>query len=93
MNQRHDAIIESGFLQCWFAAVDQLTPQESADILTRTSEANFVKAMRRLLPPEESRAVTDAQLHALHDAMCTRLQAKVGTMMDSWEGLPAAGQA
>lgn len=83
MQQRHNTVSQSDFLQSWFAAVDQLTPQESAGILTCTSEANFVKAMRRLLPPEESAAITDAQLHALHEAMCERLQAKVGTMMDS----------
>ena len=89
----HGLPVESEFMRWWFAAVDQLSPEESAGILTRTSEAEFVKVMRMLLPPEESKVITDAQLHILHDAMCERLQAKAGKTVDSWEGSAPAGQA
>ena len=35
-------------------------------------------SMRQMLPPQNSHALTDAQLHALHEAMCERLYAKAG---------------
>jgi hypothetical protein len=51
----------------------------AAGILTRTSRGLYVQCMRQLLPPEDSHTLTDAQLHALHDAMCERLHAKAGS--------------
>jgi|CXWL01.1.fsa_nt_gi hypothetical protein len=84
---------QSEFLRRWFAAVDQLTPQEAADILTRTSTAEFVKVMRLLLPPEDSRALTDAELRALHATMCERLEVRSRTALGSWERSAPVGRA
>jgi hypothetical protein len=91
MHACEELVSQSEFLRRWFAAVDQLTHQESTDILTRTSEANFVKVMRLLLPPEESAAITDPQLRALHHTMCERLQARAS--LGSWEGSAPVGRA
>jgi len=76
----HDAQPSGGseFLHRWFAAIEDSSPQEAAGILTRTSRGLFVQCMRQMLPPEDSHALTDAQLHALHEAMCERLHAKAG---------------
>lgn len=95
MLNNQDSTLSGGsdFLQRWFTAVEALTPQESADILTRTSRDEFVRFMRQTLPPEESHALTDSQLHALHEAMCERLHAKAGGSAGSWEGSMPAGQA
>jgi len=84
---------ESKFLRRWFAAIEDLSPQEAAGILTRTSQGLFVQCMRQLLPPEDSHALTDAHLHALHEAMCDRLHAKAGGRAGAWEISAPAGQA
>jgi hypothetical protein len=83
----HDAQPSGGseFLHRWFAAIEVLSPQEAAGILTRTSQGLFVRCMQELLPPEDSHTLTDAQLHALHEAMCKRLHAKAGGSTGAWE--------
>ena len=83
----------SAFLHQWFAAIEVLSPEEAAGILTRTSRGLFVQCMRQLLPPEDSHTLTDAQLHALHAAMCERLHAKAGGRTGAWEVSMPAGQA
>ena len=65
----------------------------AAGILTRTSRGLFVRCLRQVLPPEDSHALTDSQLHALHEAMCERLYAKAGGRADAWEVSRPAGQA
>jgi hypothetical protein len=62
-------------------------------ILTRTSTAVFVMFMREVLPPDESRALTDAHLRALHATMCERLEVRAGTVLGSWERSAPVGQA
>jgi len=89
----NDLPIESDFLRRWFAAVEDLTPQESVGILTRTSAAVFVTFMREVLPPDDSRALTDAHLQALHITMCERLEVRAGPVLGSWERSAPAGQA
>jgi hypothetical protein len=44
----HDAEPSGGseFLHRWFAAIEDLSPQEAAGILTRTSRGLFVQCMR-----------------------------------------------
>lgn len=93
MHACEEMVSQSEFLRRWFAAIDQLTPQESAGILTRTSTAEFVKVMRLLLPPEDSRALTDAELHALHATMCERLEVRSRTALGSWERSAPVGRA
>lgn len=93
MNQDNNAAGRSEFFQRWFAAVEALSPEESANILVRTSREEFVRFMRRTLPPEEAHSLTDSDLHALHDAMCERLQAKAREALDSWESSAPAGRA
>jgi len=66
---------------------------EAARILTRTSRGLFVRCMRQLPPPEDSQTLTDAHLHALHEAMCERLHAKAGGRTGAWEVSRPAGQA
>lgn len=73
--------------------IEKLSPHECADLLLLTSREEFVSFMRRTLPSEEARAFTDADLYALHEAMCERLRAKAGAAVDSWEGTVQAGQA
>jgi hypothetical protein len=58
--------------------IENLSPEESGDLLMLTSIDEFVRFMRQALPPEEAQRVTDAQLQLLHKAMCERLQAKAG---------------
>ena len=91
----HDAEPSGGseFIHRWFAAIEDLSPQEAAGILARTSRSLFVRCMRRVLPPEDSHALTDSQLHALHAAMCERLHAKAGGRTGAWEVSMSAGQA
>ncbi|TMQ31667.1 MAG: hypothetical protein E6K65_00460 [Nitrospirae bacterium] len=91
----HDAQPSGGseFIHRWFAAIEVLSPQEAARILTRTSRGLFVRCMRQLPPPEDSQTLTDAHLHALHEAMCERLHAKAGGRTGAWEVSRPAGQA
>jgi hypothetical protein len=91
----HDAEPSGGseFMHRWFAALEDLSPQEAAGILTRTSRGLFVQCMRQMLPPADSHALTDAQLHVLHEAMCDRLHAKAGGRAGAWEVSRPAGQA
>jgi hypothetical protein len=91
----HDAELSGGseFLHRWFAALEVLSPQGAAGILTRTSRGVFVHCMRQLLPSEDSHALTDAQLHVLHEAMCERLHAKARGRTGAWEVSAPAGQA
>jgi len=85
-----EVLNKSEFVRRWLAAVDQLTPQESSDILLQASADKFVGVMRALLPEEESRALTDQQLRQLHAVMCERLDAKAGRSLEVSE---PAGQA
>jgi hypothetical protein len=91
----HDAQPFGGseFMHRWFAAIEGLSPEEAAGILTGTSRGLFVQCMRQVLPPEDSHALTDAHLHALHEAMCERLHAKAGGRAGAWEVSAPAGQA
>jgi hypothetical protein len=83
----------SEFMHQWFAAIEVLSPQEAAGILTRTSRGLFVHCLRQVLPPADSHALTDAQLHALHEAMCDRLHVKARGRTGAWEVSAPAGQA
>ena len=85
--------VPTAFESWFFSIVDDLTPDESAWVLTRTTAANFVIFMRGRLKPEVSQTLADGQLCNLHEAMCRRLEAKVGHGNSSWESSAPAGMA
>lgn len=64
------------FLQRWFVALEQLTPQESASILAGTTVECFTQHLRISLPPDEFGQLTAEQIEEAHEAMCDRLFVK-----------------
>jgi len=73
------------FLQRWFAALEQLTPQESARILAGTTVESFTQHLQISLPPEEFGRLTAEQIREAHEAMCERLFVKAGSVTNSLE--------
>lgn len=63
------------FLQQWFIALEQLTPQESATILAGTTVECFTQALKVSLSAEEFGRLTAEQIEEAHEAMCDRLLA------------------
>lgn len=87
------SLTKSPFLRRLFEAIDTLSVRESGYVLTGTSAAAFVGWMRTTLPPEESRVLTDADLRAVHDVMCTWLELKAGQAFGSFETVAPVGHA
>lgn len=75
------------FLQRWFAALEQLTPQESASILVGTTVESFTELLTASLPLEEFSQLTAEQIEEVHGAMCERLFVSAGGRACQQQGL------
>lgn len=63
------------FLRRWFAALEELTPQESVNLLAGTTVENFTELLRVSLPPEEFGRLTTGEILGAHEGTCDRLMA------------------